>query len=149
MAQVGTYNTAILSGGVCKENAFAVCVCVCVKILSLKHNISPHWGLNPGPSVYRTDALPLSYRGICLCGGNKYHRHVSVDSFRIGGEAMFDGAAKEQEMLRGRRGAPSGGEAQWPFQPLNHASRAPFIRKCSENARRSPRGERPYDHFHT
>lgn len=24
---------------------------------------SPHWGLNPGPSVYRTDALPLSYRG--------------------------------------------------------------------------------------
>ena len=25
--------------------------------------ISPHWGLNPGPSVYRTDALPLSYRG--------------------------------------------------------------------------------------
>ena len=24
---------------------------------------SPHWGLKPGPSVYRTDALPLSYRG--------------------------------------------------------------------------------------
>ena len=24
---------------------------------------SPHWGLNPGPSVYKTDALPLSYRG--------------------------------------------------------------------------------------
>ena len=24
---------------------------------------SPHWGLSPGPSVYRTDALPLSYRG--------------------------------------------------------------------------------------
>ena len=24
---------------------------------------SLHWGLNPGPSVYRTDALPLSYRG--------------------------------------------------------------------------------------
>jgi hypothetical protein len=23
-----------------------------------------HWGLNPGPSVYKTDALPLSYRGI-------------------------------------------------------------------------------------
>ena len=22
----------------------------------------PHWGLNPGHSVYRTDALPLSYR---------------------------------------------------------------------------------------
>ena len=28
--------------------------------------ISPHWGLNPGPSVYKTDALPLSYRGSAL-----------------------------------------------------------------------------------
>ena len=37
---------------------------------------SPHWGLNPGPSVYKTDALPLSYKGhvpnglpetVCLC----------------------------------------------------------------------------------
>ena len=46
--------------------------------------------------------------------------------FALGSEAMSDGAAKEQEMLRGRRGAPSGGEAQWPFQQLNHASRAPF-----------------------
>ena len=26
---------------------------------------SPHWGLNPGASVYKTDALPLSYRGSC------------------------------------------------------------------------------------
>ena len=24
---------------------------------------SLHWGLNPGPSVHRTDTLPLSYRG--------------------------------------------------------------------------------------
>ena len=24
---------------------------------------SLHWGLNPGPSVYKTNALPLSYRG--------------------------------------------------------------------------------------
>ena len=24
---------------------------------------SLHWGLSPGPSVYKTDALPLSYRG--------------------------------------------------------------------------------------
>ncbi len=27
-------------------------------------SFSLHWGLNPGPSVYKTDALPLSYRGI-------------------------------------------------------------------------------------
>ena len=26
-------------------------------------NSSLHWGLSPGPSVYKTDALPLSYRG--------------------------------------------------------------------------------------
>ena len=26
-------------------------------------SISLHWGLSPGPSVYKTDALPLSYRG--------------------------------------------------------------------------------------
>ena len=25
--------------------------------------LSTHWGLSPGPSVYRTDALPLSYKG--------------------------------------------------------------------------------------
>ena len=25
---------------------------------------SLHWGLSPGPSVYKTDALPLSYRGL-------------------------------------------------------------------------------------
>ena len=29
-----------------------------------KNEISPHWGLNPGPSVYKTDALPLRYRGV-------------------------------------------------------------------------------------
>ncbi len=23
-----------------------------------------HWGLSPGPSVYKTDTLPLSYRGL-------------------------------------------------------------------------------------
>ena len=25
---------------------------------------SPHWGLNPGPSVYKTDTLPLSHKGL-------------------------------------------------------------------------------------
>ena len=28
---------------------------------------SLHWGLNPGPSVYKTDALPLSYGGTETC----------------------------------------------------------------------------------
>ena len=61
--------------GFAEENAFALYG----KILSLINAISPHWGLNPGPSVYKTDALPLSYRGICLCGGNKYNGYIIVD----------------------------------------------------------------------
>ena len=39
-------------------------VCQAKAILRL-HSL--HWGLNPGPSVYKTDALPLSYRGSVLC----------------------------------------------------------------------------------
>ena len=39
---------------------------------------SPHWGLNPGPSVYRTDDLPLSYKGPALTS-----QHLkSVDEIR-------------------------------------------------------------------
>ena len=37
----------------------------CTLSRARRHNKSPHWGLNPGPSVYKTDALPLSYRGEC------------------------------------------------------------------------------------
>ena len=48
------------AGGFGKENAVALYA----KILLLINAISPHWGLNPGPSVYKTDALPLSYRGL-------------------------------------------------------------------------------------
>ena len=36
--------------------------------LSCDDTISLYWGLNPGPSVYKTDALPLSYRGFCARG---------------------------------------------------------------------------------
>ena len=38
--------------------------CIRGKMVGVKH-MSLHWGLNPGPSVYKNDALPLSYRGIC------------------------------------------------------------------------------------
>ena len=34
------------------------------RMVGVKH-VSLHWGLNPGPSVCKPDALPLSYRGIC------------------------------------------------------------------------------------
>jgi hypothetical protein len=37
---------------------------------------SPHWGLNPGPSVYKTDALPLSYRGVA------FHCRAACCAFR-------------------------------------------------------------------
>ena len=36
---------------------------------------SPHWGLNPGPSVYKTDALPLSYRGHATVEFGKHREH--------------------------------------------------------------------------
>ena len=40
---------------------------------------SPHWGLNPGPSVYKTDALPLSYRGVAFHrGGGIEPLHASM-----------------------------------------------------------------------
>ena len=38
----------------------------CCFFIDFKDNLSdecPHWGLNSRPSVYQTDALPLSYRG--------------------------------------------------------------------------------------
>ena len=37
---------------------------------------SLHWGLNPGPAVYKTDALPLSYRGTVLIPRVKNPRHA-------------------------------------------------------------------------
>ena len=36
---------------------------VCCVVQSPKGS-SLHWGLSPGPSVWKTDALPLSYRGL-------------------------------------------------------------------------------------
>ena len=47
-------------------------LCFCVVFLHAfpkppyRAKTSLHWGLSPGPSVYRTDALPLSYRGLCV-----------------------------------------------------------------------------------
>ena len=34
---------------------------------------SHHWGLNPGPSAYKADALPLSYSGT-LSGAERTQR---------------------------------------------------------------------------
>jgi hypothetical protein len=41
--------------------------------LSVCLGSSPHWGLNPGPSVYKTDSLPLSYRGTVYHPQSKRH----------------------------------------------------------------------------
>ena len=50
-----------------------------VLVLICLRNISPHWGLNPGPSVYKTDALPLSYRGASFhCRVVPCVRHCSL-----------------------------------------------------------------------
>ena len=43
---------------------YTACFCLaCQGSLFEEHRMSLHWGLSPGPSVYKTDALPLSYRG--------------------------------------------------------------------------------------
>ena len=44
--------------------------------LSCDGTISLHWGLNPGPLVYKTGALPRSYRGFYERGykpNNQYY----------------------------------------------------------------------------
>ena len=45
---------------------------------TLPQQNSPHWGLNPGPSVYRTDALPLSYRGADARDQGETKRYASL-----------------------------------------------------------------------
>ena len=43
---------------------YTACFCLaCQGSLFEEHRMSLHWGLSPGLSVYKTDALPLSYRG--------------------------------------------------------------------------------------
>ena len=49
---------------------------------------SPHWGLNPGPSVYRTDALPLSYRG--CCGGGNCQSICQLAALQINQQPSWD-----------------------------------------------------------
>lgn len=55
---------------------------------------SPHWGLNPGPSVYKTDALPLSYRGRCrykqAVAGSRHSVAVLADWAMSGRPATQD-----------------------------------------------------------
>ena len=42
-----------------------------------KVNNSPRWGLNPGPSDYKSDALPLSYEGCWMVP-----KHDTIDKSR-------------------------------------------------------------------
>ena len=48
---------------------------------------SPHWGLNPGPSVYRTDALPLSYKGHA---SNMEHMAQDTTQFHVLGNQIIE-----------------------------------------------------------
>jgi hypothetical protein len=47
---------------------------------------SPRWGLNPGPSVYKTDAVPLSYGGFWQPGARRrlQERHAAAPPKRCG-----------------------------------------------------------------
>ena len=68
-AQGRTEEQAVHEVGSGSEIAFVRMAVTLAAALPARHMISMrmaqslHWGLNPGPSVYRTDALPLSYRG--------------------------------------------------------------------------------------
>ena len=68
--------------GHCGERVPRFCNCAAFR-RSEKHQ-SPHWGLNPGPSVYKTDALPLSYRGN-WCEVRALHLAQLVASRRFAG----------------------------------------------------------------
>ena len=68
--------------GHCGERAPRFCNCAAFR-RGEKHQ-SPHWGLNPGPSVYKTDALPLSYRGN-WCEVRALHLAQLVASRRFAG----------------------------------------------------------------
>ena len=63
---------------------------------------SLHWGLNPGPSVYKTDALPLSYKG---CGANVRKHHDRADCWC--GRLLLAGAhaGNQEEQGGGRLGS--------------------------------------------
>ena len=50
------------------RSGLCVCACAFVPCFLATLRKSLHWGLSPGPSVYKTDALPLSYRGLCRTG---------------------------------------------------------------------------------
>jgi hypothetical protein len=64
---------------------------------------SPHWGLNPGPSVYKTDALPLSYRGVAFRRrGGIEPLHVSMPrelKSRPGTSPTHPGCSRADPML--------------------------------------------------
>ena len=45
---------------------------------------SPHWGLNPGPSAYKTDVLLLSYRGRCRCRRRVAESTAAASAARTG-----------------------------------------------------------------
>ena len=72
-AQGRTEEQAVHEVGSGSEIAFVTMAVTLAAALPARHMISMrmaqslHWGLNPGPSVYRTDALPLSYRGFDVC----------------------------------------------------------------------------------
>ena len=87
---------------------------------------SPHWGLNPGPSVYKTDALPLSYRGFRF--DDKLVRPT-----------IYFGTA-EMSIARRTHSLPRSPESQGMQEALNTGNSSIFsflpfwsLRHCNEN----------------
>ena len=83
---------------------------------------SPHWGLNPGPSVYKTDALPLSYRGSDAKRyiGRLQTHSISTSFSSLPMHARILGGAGEQRKAKEEQGTR---EEQWEKKKGNFRER--------------------------
>ena len=104
-----------------------------------QRNESLHWGLNPGPSVYRTDALPLSYRGLNGTEGSG----CSLPKMLVAMPA-HKGTHIGPAMLRLNRSAPghaciTAAAAQWApfFKPWGAAPTHHLVSCCGSLGARS------------
>ena len=79
---------------------------------------SPHWGLNPGRSVYKTDAVPLSYRCLANTWGRQTAKMESQS--RILAPCKCLRGPPHSKCLRGCR--PANGFAKIQPQIVNRSS---------------------------
>jgi hypothetical protein len=77
---------------------------------------SLHWGLNPGPSVYKTDALPLSYRGT-------WHEGEAEHGDRPRGGEDELAASRGRGVSQAEQSNKKGSDTQSPYRLVVRTSR--------------------------